>query len=87
MRHSLQFLGLMGDEAPEWAVPKGFDFMDYVDALKASRRVAMETKDFAIVDRLKSGLLAAGVEVRITKDSVDLLPGPNFDPSKLDGLL
>ncbi|WP_299597176.1 cysteine--tRNA ligase [uncultured Tateyamaria sp.] len=87
LRHSLQFLGLMGDEAPEWAVPKGFDFMDYVDALKASRRAAMETKDFAIVDRLKSGLLAAGVEVRMTKDSVDLLPGPNFDPSKLEGLL
>ncbi|MEX0310776.1 MAG: cysteine--tRNA ligase [Tateyamaria sp.] len=87
LRHSLQFLGLMDSEAPEWAVQKGFDFMNYVGALKASRRSAMETKDFAEVDRLKSGLLAAGVEVRMTKDSVDLLPGPDFDPAKLEDLL
>ncbi|MEX0370948.1 MAG: cysteine--tRNA ligase [Tateyamaria sp.] len=87
LRHSLQFLGLMDSEAPAWAVQKGFDFMNYVDALKASRRSAMETKDFAEVDRLKSGLLAAGVEVRMSKDSVDLLPGPDFDPAKLEDLL
>jgi len=87
LRHSLQFLGLMGDNAPDWAVPQGFEFMEYVDALKTARSLAMESKNFAEVDRLKSGLLAAGVEVRMTKDSVDLVPGPNFDPSKLEGLL
>ncbi|MEO0380756.1 MAG: cysteine--tRNA ligase [Pseudomonadota bacterium] len=87
LRHSLQFLGLMEDDPPSWAVPKGFDFMDYVDALKDARQVAMISKDFATVDRLKAGLKNAGVEVRMSKDGVDLLPGPNFSPSKLEGLL
>ncbi|MEM8655080.1 MAG: cysteine--tRNA ligase [Pseudomonadota bacterium] len=87
LRHSLQFLGLMSDEAPTWAVPQGFDFMDYVQALKVSRRLAIETKNFDEVDRLKAGLVAAGVEVRMTKDTVDLVPVSSFDPSKLEGLL
>ena len=47
----------------------------------------METKDFSKVDELKSSLVEAGVEVRMSKDSVELLPGPGFDPAKLEGLL
>jgi cysteinyl-tRNA synthetase len=50
------------------------------------RQKAIETKDFFSVDRLKSDLVAAGVEVRLSKDSVELFPGPNFDPAKLEAL-
>jgi cysteinyl-tRNA synthetase len=46
----------------------------------------METKDFSDVDRLKSAFLDAGVEVQMSKEGVALTAGPNFDPSKLEGL-
>jgi cysteinyl-tRNA synthetase len=46
----------------------------------------METKDFAPVDALKSALIEAGVEVRMSKAGVELVPGPGFDPSKLEDL-
>jgi cysteinyl-tRNA synthetase len=47
----------------------------------------METKDFSEVDRLKSDLIEAGVEVRMSKEGVELVPGPGFDPSKLEEAL
>ncbi len=54
--------------------------------LEAMRAEALTTKDFAPVDTLKSALLAAGVEVRMSKTGVELVPGPGFDPAKLEGL-
>jgi len=57
------------------------------ETLETLRTQAMETKDFAPVDALKTALLNAGVEVRMSKTGVELEPGPNFDPSKLEGLL
>jgi cysteinyl-tRNA synthetase len=56
------------------------------DKLNDLRIAAMQSKDFTQVDRLKSALVAAGVEVRMSKSGVDLMPGPNFDPAKLEGL-
>jgi cysteinyl-tRNA synthetase len=50
------------------------------------RQKAMETKEFSIVDALKSDLTAAGVEVRMSKAGVELVPRPNFDPAKLEAL-
>ncbi|UWP96764.1 cysteine--tRNA ligase [Aliiroseovarius crassostreae] len=50
------------------------------------RQSAMESKDFSEVDALKAALLEAGVEVRMSKEGVTLLPGPNFDAAKLDGI-
>ena len=47
---------------------------------------ARQTKDFSPLDRLKVALIEAGVEVRMSKSGVELLPGPNFDPAKLDAL-
>ncbi len=47
----------------------------------------MDTKDFAPVDALKTALVGAGVEVRMSKTGVELDAGPNFDASKLEGLL
>ncbi|MEP4195721.1 MAG: cysteine--tRNA ligase [Aliishimia sp.] len=87
LRYSLQFLGLMGDEPPEWAVPKDLNLYDLSQNLKAERATAMETKDFSKVDAMKKALAEAGVEVRMSKDTVDLVPGPDFDPTKLEALV
>ena len=54
--------------------------------LSASRSEAARTKDFSTVDALKSALTAAGVEVRMSKSGVELLPGPGFDAAKLEAL-
>ena len=63
------------------------DLSAYADQLATLRATAMETKDFAPVDALKSGLMSAGVEVRMSKAGIELIPGPGFDSSKLEGLL
>ena len=54
--------------------------------LVIARKTATESKDFSEVDRLKTALTSAGVEVRMSKEGVELVPGPDFDPSKLEGL-
>lgn len=86
LRASLQLLGLMGAEAPAWAKAPETDLSAFAERLSALRSAAMETKDFAGVDALKSALLAAGVEVRMSKAGVELVPGSGFDPAKLEGL-
>ncbi|MFW5881894.1 MAG: cysteine--tRNA ligase [Roseicyclus sp.] len=48
--------------------------------------LAKQNKDFARIDALKAALIDAGVEVRMSKTRVDLVPGPNFDPAKLENL-
>ena len=48
--------------------------------------LAKQTKDFTVVDDLKSANTAAGVEVRISAKGIELIPGPNFDAAKLDAL-
>ncbi|MES2916194.1 MAG: cysteine--tRNA ligase [Pseudomonadota bacterium] len=54
--------------------------------LELNYQLARQTKDFSAVDALKSALIAAGVEVRMSKDGVELVPGPDFDPAKLETL-
>ncbi len=54
--------------------------------LGVERVKAMENRNFSVVDALKSTLVAAGVEVRMSKQSVELVPGPGFDPARLEGL-
>ena len=54
--------------------------------LNTLRANAMETKDFSAVDLLKSALVAAGVEVKMSKDGVDLTPGKGFDLAKLEAI-
>jgi len=58
----------------------------FVRQLTELRATAMETKDFAPVDALKTALMDAGVEVRMSKAGVELLPGAGFDAAKLEGL-
>ena len=87
LRATLQFLGLMGETIPAWVDAGTDDFVALADKLAAAREAAMASKDFSEVDRLKSALIAAGVEVRMSKAGVELLPGAGFDPAKLEGLL
>ncbi|WP_338551042.1 cysteine--tRNA ligase [Roseovarius phycicola] len=61
-------------------------FAELAEKLKKLRVQALETKDFSDVDQLKSALVSAGVEVRMSKDSVELVPGIDFDPAKLEAL-
>ncbi|MEO0372196.1 MAG: cysteine--tRNA ligase, partial [Pseudomonadota bacterium] len=83
LKGALQFLGLLGEVAPAWAATPEFDFAPFAARFDETRATAIETKDFAPVDAMKAALLAAGVEVRMTKDGVELLAGPEFDASKL----
>jgi cysteinyl-tRNA synthetase len=61
--------------------------IEKMEKLTSLRATAMATKDFSAVDALKSALIAAGVEVRMSKAGVELVPGPDFDPAKLEALL
>ncbi|MDR9428856.1 MAG: cysteine--tRNA ligase [Salibaculum sp.] len=81
---SAQLLGLLQAEAGTWVETP--DLHPLARYLADVRNIAMQTKDFSQVDRLKSALIDAGVEVRMSKDGVDLIPGPGFDPAKLEGL-
>ncbi|MCE5972146.1 cysteine--tRNA ligase [Sinirhodobacter sp. WL0062] len=83
LRASMSLLGLMSGSTPGWASLPDVDLSAYVVALADQRAKAMETKDFSAVDALKSALMAAGVEVRMSKAGVELLPGAGFDASKL----
>ncbi|SLN42317.1 Cysteine--tRNA ligase [Aquimixticola soesokkakensis] len=83
---SAQMLGLLTDDLGGWDSDR-VDLTPFATALFALRETAMQTKDFAPVDALKSALLAAGVEVRMSKTGVELDAGPGFDATKLEGLL
>lgn len=83
---SMQLLGLMGDRPPSWSTAPDIDLSEYQVILAEAREVAMQTKDFSKVDQIKSRLLNAGVEVRMSKDGVELLPSGGFDAAKLEGL-
>ncbi len=80
-------LGLLTDELADWVQTGDADLGALADKLVALRVTAMETKDFAPVDALKSALVDAGVEVRMSKAGVDLSPAAGFDENKLAGLL
>ena len=89
LKRSAELLGLLQMTRSEWLALKagGVDLSGFSAKLAELRAKAMETKDFSPVDAMKSALVAAGVEVRMSKAGVELVPGPDFDPSKLEGLL
>ncbi|MCA0961201.1 cysteine--tRNA ligase [Salipiger bermudensis] len=78
-------LGLLTPEMGGWA-EVSVDLSALADRLAAVRAAAMESKDFSEVDRMKAALVEAGVEVRMSKAGVELLPGAGFDAAKLEGL-
>ncbi len=55
------------------------------DKLQLLREECKQTKEFSAVDEMKSYLIAAGVEVRMSKDGVTLVPGAGFDRDEAGG--
>jgi cysteinyl-tRNA synthetase len=86
LRYTLQFLGLMKEDIPDWVKGTDFDLSVFEDMLSEERSEAIKSKDFSEVDRLKSLLLDAGVQVQMNKEGVKLMQGEGFDPSKLEAL-
>ena len=44
------------------------------------------SQDFSQLDELKVALANAGIEVKMTKSGIELVPSVGFDPSKLEAL-
>ncbi len=82
---SARLLGLLEPQMGAWA-EAGVDLAPWTAALADLRVQAMATKDFSGVDALKARLTAAGVEVRMSKAGVELLPGTGFDAARLPAL-
>ncbi|MGB0900643.1 cysteine--tRNA ligase [Halocynthiibacter sp.] len=51
------------------------------------RNAAMVSKDFAPVDALKAALTEAGVQIKMSKEGVELEPGSGFDAAKCEILI
>ncbi|MCK0148655.1 cysteine--tRNA ligase [Marivita sp. S6314] len=78
-------LGLLTDDLGGWDALT-VDLSGLAAKLAGLRAKAMETKDFSSVDAMKTALTKAGVEVRMSKAGVELVPASGFDPSKLEGV-
>ncbi|GGO57673.1 cysteinyl-tRNA synthetase [Roseovarius pacificus] len=86
LKASAEIMGLLSEAQGAWAAAPEVDLSGLETLLSEARETAMQTKDFTEVDRLKTLLIDAGVEVRMSKDGVELIPGAGFDPAKLEGL-
>ena len=88
LKRSAGLLGLLPMTGGEWRRLKsgGIDLSGLGARLQELRIAAKATKDFSAVDALKSALLAAGVEVRMTAAGVELAPGAGFDAEAVEAL-
>ncbi len=84
LKASAGLLGLLGDDLGGW--DDAVDLAPWAERLGALRAQAMASKDFAPVDALKAALLGAGVEVRMSREGVELVAGPDFDAARLEAL-
>ena len=84
VKASAQLLGFLVPDMGDWAASP--DLAPWERRLADLRAAAMESKDFSGVDDMKAALVAAGVEVRISKEGVALTPGTGFDLKKLQDL-
>ena len=82
---SAGLLGLLDENMGDWTA--AVDLSSYEKRLFAAREKAMETKDFSEVDRLKDAYQQAGLEVRISKTGVSLIPSAGFDIAQLENLV
>jgi cysteinyl-tRNA synthetase len=87
LKASARLMGLLTEGLAGWTGLPGQVLDGYTELLTTARAKAMETKDFGEVDRIKSALVAAGLEVRMSKEGVVLAAGPEVDLSKLEDLL
>ncbi|MEW2913615.1 cysteine--tRNA ligase [Leisingera sp. JC11] len=83
---SAQMLGLLTEDMGAWASALSVDLSAYEARLFKARQKAMESKNFSEVDELKAAFVEAGLEVRMSKAGVELVPGAGFDPAKLEAL-
>lgn len=88
LKRTAGLLGLLSmTEIAWWANSRAAnDLSLYAARLSHLRTQAKETKDFTKFDALRSALIKGGVEVRISKDLVELLPGPEMDIAALEAL-
>ncbi len=82
---SAGLLGLLDENMGDWTA--AVDLSSYEKRLFAAQEKAMETKDFSEVDRLKDAYQQAGLEVRISKTGVSLIPPAGFDIAQLENLV
>ena len=61
--------------------------VEIISVLLERRAVAKKAKDFSLADKIRDGLIAAGVTIKDTRDSVDWELDPGFDLQKLEELL
>ena len=86
LKAALLFIGLLEDTGPDWAIAAHPDQpkLNQVEGwLIAARKSAMLSKDFAVVDWLKSQAHDAGLEVQMTKETIKVLPNASFDSDLL----
>jgi cysteinyl-tRNA synthetase len=82
LKAAANLIGLLSDEMGDWTTPT-VDLSAYETALFAARQTAIASKNFDQVDKLKSLFQSAGLEVRMSKTSVELVPSVGFDIHKL----
>ena len=89
LKASAQLMGLLDNDMGDWVGMTTARHGDHYSIemvenwLRSARSTAMLTKNFTEVDRLKFEAKHAGLEVRMTKDTVELIPTATFDPDRL----
>lgn len=101
LKASMMLMGYLGPngEMSDWAKTKVAERIAFDEGtypllelksiawnLQSARQQAQASGDFSKVDAIKSALVAAGVEIQMTKENVILRPGKGFDASRLIGL-
>jgi len=88
LRASLALLGLFDGKIPEWARVKGFSDAEsgLIESLLSGRATAKKNKNFAEADRIRDGLLDAGLKVKDTIAGPEYEKTADFDVDKLDVL-
>ena len=84
LKASASLLGLLGDDMGNWA--RRIDLSYWENKLLEARQTALQSKDFTKLDRLKSVYISAGLDVRMGKTGVELVPAAGFDIGKLDDI-
>ena len=83
---ALSLLGLWRGQVPGWSAPATAELLDLGARLTELRARAVASRNFTAFDAMKATLTSVGVEVRVSKDRVDVVPGPGFDPARLEDL-
>ncbi|MCF1710042.1 cysteine--tRNA ligase [Tabrizicola sp. J26] len=103
LKASAQLLGLLDERMGGWALPAitgvaagTLEFSgeataavrDTPASILGSRLAEFRArKDWSSADALKAAIIDSGAQVHISKTDVQIIPGPDFDPAKLEALL